>query len=58
MEAKQCDTQHESSACQGPDALTRRHIYQTDIGPVCMSEAEHAAYIEAKAEKEHDDDED
>lgn len=34
------------------EALTKRHLYQTGIGPVCMSEAEHAAYLEAREEQE------
>lgn len=34
------------------EALTKRHVYQTGIGPVCMSEAEHAAYLEAREEQE------
>ena len=58
MEPRQCDRRHESGARQGPDALTRRHIYQTGIGPVCMSECEYAAYLDAKEERERDDDED
>lgn len=50
--------QHDDT-CQGPAALTRRHLYQTDIGPVCMSEHEYAIYLEAKAdEEERADDED
>lgn len=31
---------------------TTRHIYRTDIGPVCMSEEEHDAYLDAKEERE------
>lgn len=34
------------------DDLNNRHIYNTDIGKVCMSEKEYEIYIEKKAERD------
>ncbi len=35
-----------------PEALGNRQIYNTPIGPVCMSKAEHDAYLEELAMRE------
>ena len=35
-----------------PDELSKRHIYDTAIGKVCMSEQEHRMYMEALEERE------
>lgn len=34
------------------DDLTDRKVYQTRIGPVCMSKAEHEEYLQKLKEKE------
>ena len=36
----------ENSRPEAPSALADRKIYDTPIGPVCMSRAEHEAYME------------
>ena len=36
----------ENSRPEAPSALVDRKIYDTPIGPVCMSRAEHEAYME------------
>jgi hypothetical protein len=35
-----------------PPELSDRKIYNTPIGPVCMSKTEHEAYLEEKARRE------
>ncbi len=35
-----------------PPELSDREIYNTPIGPVCMSKTEHEAYLEEKARRE------
>lgn len=43
-----CDTQEP----EVPPELSDREIYNTPIGPVCMSKTEHEAYLEEKARRE------